>query len=58
MAQPRQKHSKASQRSRSANWKLKALNLTECPQCKHLRPSHQVCPNCGFYRGREVMQVE
>lgn len=31
--------------------------LVECPQCHELKLSHRVCPKCGFYKGREVLQV-
>jgi ribosomal protein L32 len=23
-----------------------------------MRRPHHVCPNCGFYRGRQVIQIE
>lgn len=58
MAQPRQKSSKSAKHKRQSQWKLRPLNLSVCPQCKHPKPSHQVCPNCGFYRDREVISVE
>lgn len=58
MAQPKKKHSKSAKNKRRSQWKLSPLNLSVCPQCKHPRPSHQVCPNCGYYKGREVITVE
>lgn len=33
-------------------------NLVECPQCKTPRLSHQVCPNCGYYKGVEVVEQD
>jgi len=29
-----------------------------CPQCRETKLPHQVCPHCGFYKGREVLEVE
>jgi large subunit ribosomal protein L32 len=37
--------------------KVKIPQLTACPQCHQLRLSHHACPNCGTYRGRQVIEV-
>lgn len=58
MAVPKRKTSKARQGSRSANWKLEAPGLAECPRCHKAKLPHHMCPNCGYYRGREVKKVE
>lgn len=29
-----------------------------CPQCKHIKLSHTVCHNCGYYHGRQLVAVE
>lgn len=55
MAVPKRKTSKARKHSRSANWKLNAPNLIECSHCHELVESHKVCPNCGYYKGQEVI---
>lgn len=55
MAVPKRKMSHARQASRRANWKLTAPTLVECPHCHTPKPPHQVCPNCGQYRGRQVV---
>ncbi len=31
--------------------------LTICPKCKKPVLPHTVCKNCGFYKGREVINV-
>lgn len=32
--------------------------LVECKQCgAQIRP-YEVCPQCGYYRGRQVVKVE
>lgn len=55
MAVPKRKTSKARKHSRSANWKLNVPNLIECSHCHELIESHKVCPNCGYYKGQEVI---
>jgi large subunit ribosomal protein L32 len=29
-----------------------------CPQCKEPKTPHRVCPNCGFYKGRTVVETD
>ncbi len=55
MAVPKSKVSKQRGNTRFAQWKLSAPGLTECPQCKTMILPHRVCPNCGYYNGRQVV---
>ncbi|MDD7457056.1 MAG: 50S ribosomal protein L32 [Clostridia bacterium] len=55
MAVPKGKTSRARKNSRAANWKLTTANLSECPQCHELKQSHKVCPKCGYYDGKLVV---
>ena len=55
---PKKKTSKARRDQRRSHPALSAKNLTECPQCKTMKPQHQVCPECGSYAGRQVLEVE
>jgi len=55
VAVPKRKHSKTRQAKRRANWKLSSPNLTNCPQCHELKLSHRVCPSCGFYKDKVVV---
>ncbi len=37
---------------------LKPVTATACPQCHEPKLPHHVCPNCGTYRGREIVPIE
>ncbi len=36
---------------------LKNPSLTVCPQCKEKKLMHTACQACGYYKGREVIDV-
>jgi len=36
---------------------LKGNKLTDCPKCGKPVLSHTVCQGCGYYKGREVINV-
>ncbi|MCF0237106.1 MAG: 50S ribosomal protein L32 [Sphaerochaetaceae bacterium] len=59
MATPKYKTSKASAASRkAANMKLKAPTLCKCTKCGQLILPHRVCPQCGYYKGVQVIDPE
>jgi len=59
MAVPKRKHSSARRDKRRSNvWKISAPTLTKCGNCGELKTPHRVCGNCGFYKGKEVVQKE
>jgi len=55
---PKQRHSKARGRKRRTNWKLKAAGTAVCPQCKQPKLPHRICKVCGFYKGRQVIEIK
>lgn len=55
MAVPKRKSSKARARKRRTHYKLESPNLVRCPQCHTLKAQHQVCKECGYYKGKEVV---
>jgi large subunit ribosomal protein L32 len=57
-ALPKKRHSNARQGHRRAHHKVKLPQLTICPQCRQPRQSHHACPNCGTYRGRQVLKAK
>ena len=59
MAVPKRKTSKAKTRSRRASaWTLKAPSRSVCPQCNQVKTPHVVCDNCGWYGGRQAIEVD
>ncbi len=59
MAVPKRKVSKARRdKRRSSVWKLSAPAFSRCTQCGELKVPHRVCPNCGYYKGAEVIKKE
>lgn len=55
---PKNKASKARTRSRKANWRLVAPNLSSCPSCRALKASHMACAKCGYYDGRAIIEIK
>jgi large subunit ribosomal protein L32 len=58
MPVPKRRHSKSRGRKRRTHWKLSVPNIIECPHCHQPKLPHRVCPNCGYYAGKEVIAVE
>jgi large subunit ribosomal protein L32 len=57
MAVPKRRHSNARTGSRRAHDAKKPRALTYCPQCSTAVPPHTVCPKCGHYMGRKVVET-
>jgi large subunit ribosomal protein L32 len=55
---PKRKHSKGRRDRRRSQDALVARNLVSCSNCGSMRLPHTVCSKCGFYDGREVIQVK
>ncbi|HEY42217.1 MAG TPA: 50S ribosomal protein L32 [Dehalococcoidia bacterium] len=57
-ALPKRKTSKARKNKRRSHNALSAPSLVECPQCHSPKLPYHVCPTCGNYAGREVMEIK
>ena len=58
MALPKRRTSKSRRDKRRTHQKTQAPTLSVCPQCKEAKLPHHVCPSCGAYKGRTVIQAE
>ena len=58
MALPKRRHSKARRDKRRTHDRLDLPALGVCPQCKQPKPTHRICPYCGYYKGRQVIEIK
>ncbi len=58
MPNPKRRHSKRRTSMRRAHDHLTPAGVCQCPQCHETKLPHRACPHCGFYKGREVVEVE
>jgi large subunit ribosomal protein L32 len=59
MAVPKRKMSKSKSRMRRASsWTLETPSLSTCPRCGGAKQPHVVCGNCGWYKGRQAVDVD
>ncbi|MBU8922513.1 MAG: 50S ribosomal protein L32 [Bacteroidales bacterium] len=56
MAVPKRRTSKSKKNMRRSHWKASSPALSECSHCHQSKQPHTVCPNCGYYAGREVIK--
>jgi large subunit ribosomal protein L32 len=56
---PKRKTSRSVRDSRRAkNNNVVEPTLSLCPQCHAPKVPHRVCPGCGYYKGKEVVETE
>jgi large subunit ribosomal protein L32 len=57
MAVPRHKHTRAKVGKTRMHKYINRVRLNICPKCKKPVLSHTACLNCGYYKGKEVINV-
>ena len=55
MAVPFRRTSKTAKRMRRTHFKLSVSGLVKCPNCGAMIKSHNVCPMCGYYNGKQIV---
>jgi len=56
MAVPKRKTTRSRRdMRRSQHDKVVAPQSVPCPHCGDMMKPHRVCPECGYYKGREVV---
>lgn len=58
MAVPKRRKTRSKMRMRRAHWRIEAPTYSECSQCRQPKLPHRVCPNCGYYAGRQAVETE
>ena len=58
MAVPARKVSNTRGRKRRTHYKINEKTVTRCPNCGSPVKPHRVCSECGFYKGKEVINIE
>lgn len=57
MAHPKRKTSKQRKHKRRTHQKLDGVSVATCSNCSASVQSHRACTECGYYRGRKVLEV-
>ncbi len=57
MAVPKQRKTKGRRNQRRMHIHLENPPIVDCPQCKEKKIMHALCDSCGYYKGREVVDV-
>ena len=55
-AVPFRKVSKTRKRMRRAHNALTVPGMIKCKECGEMIKAHRVCPNCGSYKGKTVVE--
>ena len=58
MALPKRRHSKTRRDKRRTHDRLNSPNLGLCPQCGQAKLAHRVCSHCGYYKGKQVVEIK
>jgi len=58
MPNPKRRHSNTRTRKRRTHDKMIVAAMKPCVQCGNPIASHRVCTKCGYYKGRQVIQVK
>ncbi len=57
MAVPKKKTSKSRRNMRRAHDALPQKQASQCSNCGAHKVSHHMCPSCGHYRGRQILDI-
>ena len=58
MPNPKRRHSRSRTGKRRAHDRLAVTNASVCSQCGASVVPHRACRSCGYYKGREVIEVD
>ena len=58
MGMPKKRLTSTRSGNRQSHLAIKGVSLAKCEKCHESIMPHAVCPNCGTYRGRQVIEVD
>ena len=58
MAVPKKKKSKSKRNMRRAHDSINMPGVSTCPHCHEPVLPHHVCPECGTYKGKTIVETE
>jgi large subunit ribosomal protein L32 len=58
MAVPKRRTSKSKKRLRRGHHSGAGMRTQACPRCSSPKLPHRVCPTCGYYRGKKLVEVK
>jgi large subunit ribosomal protein L32 len=58
MAVPKRRTSRARKGKRRSHHHIKPMQVQYCARCEQPVRPHRVCPNCGYYQNRAVVDME
>ena len=58
MAVPKKKISKSRRNMQRSHDSLANKSTSECSNCGELKLPHHICTGCGYYDGREVVEID
>ncbi|QPJ63286.1 MAG: 50S ribosomal protein L32 [Candidatus Nitronauta litoralis] len=57
MPVPKKRTSRSRRGKRRSHDSLNIPTFSECPQCHEMTRPHRVCPHCGYYKGKERVEI-
>ena len=58
MAEPKQKSSRSiSHHRRAKNYRPIRVTVSVCPNCGEPKEPHRVCLHCGYYGGKQILEI-
>ena len=55
---PQRRISKTRKRQRRSHFHLDNPSMMVCPNCGEVKQMHCVCPSCGYYDGKQVLEIK
>jgi len=58
MGVPKRRHSRSRRDKKTSHQHLLPPPRSRCPRCGTIKLPHRVCPNCGYYKDRQIFEIE